>query len=192
MIWRAPAALHDVFGETPDPRELLVAAIVGIGAASVLLADIASEVGLARWLLAWLLVADVAAGSIANFTRSTNDYYALRPGHRWIFIAVHVHLLAVGWLLGELSLTVVGVWAYVIVGAAIVNALAGRPNQPFIAGTLLVLGLLAVLLAPQLSPTMRGVASLFLVKVLYAFAVDHHASARTSAREGEPQAIDEG
>lgn len=194
MTWRAPAVLHDVFGETPDLRELLVAALVGVGAACVLLAGVSPrELGLVRWLLAWLLVADVAAGCIANFTRSTNDYYALRPGHRWIFIAVHIHLLAVGWLLGELSLVVVGLWAYVIVGAAIVNALAGRAHQIFAAGSLLALGLLAVLLAPSLSPALRGVAALFLVKVLYAFAVDHHAHARTRGREGivDLQALDE-
>jgi ribosomal protein S18 acetylase RimI-like enzyme len=194
MIWRAPAFLHDVFGETPDVRELAIAALAGVGAAALLLAGVSfDELGLARWIVAWLLIADIAAGCIANFTRSTNDYYAARPGHRWIFIAVHVHLLALGWLLGELSASVVGLWAYVIVGAAIVNALAGRPRQLFVAGTLLMLGLVAVQLAPDVSPPLRGVAALFLVKVLYAFAVDHYAHARTHAREGlaDLQAIDE-
>jgi hypothetical protein len=51
----------------------------------------------------------------------------------------------------------------------------------FVAGVVLALGLVAVLLAP-LSPTMRGAAALFLVKVAYAFAVDHHAQARGDPR----------
>jgi ribosomal protein S18 acetylase RimI-like enzyme len=194
MTWRAPACLHDVFGETPDVGELAIVALAGIGGASLLLAGSSLDaLGLARGLLAWLLLADVAAGCIANFTRSTNDYYAARPGHRWIFIAVHVHLLALGWLLGELTASVVGLWAYVIVGAAIVNALAGRAGQVFVGGTSLMLGLVAVQLAPDVSPAMRGAAALFSVKVLYAFAVDHYAHARTHGREGlaDLQAIDE-
>lgn len=193
MTWRAPAVLHDVVGEAPEPRELAIVGLVGVGVASSLLAgEPLRELGLARWLLAWLLVADIAAGCVANFTRSTNDYYAARPGHRRVFLAIHVHLLALGWLLGELGASVVGLWAYVIVGAAIVNALAGRPRQVFVAGVVLALGLVAVLLAP-LSVTMRGAAALFLVKVAYAFAVDHHAHARAGIREGlaDLQAIDE-
>ncbi len=182
MSWRAPAFLHDVVGEAPEPHELVIVGLVGIGVASLLLAgEPVHELGLASWLLAWLLVADIAAGCVANFTRSTNDYYAARPGHRRVFLAIHVHLLVLGWLLGELGASVVGLWVYVIVGAAIVNALAGRPRQVFVAGVVLALGLVAVLLAP-LSPTMRGAAALFLVKVAYAFAVDHHAQARGDPR----------
>ncbi len=193
MSWRAPAVLHDVIGEAPDPRELVVVALFGVAVATLLLARLpGSDLGLGRGALAWLLIADIAAGCLANFTRSTNDYYAARPSHRWAFIAVHVHLLAVGWLVGELTGSVVGLWAYVVVGAAVVNALAGRPRQVFVAGLLLAVGLVLAV-ALQLSPVMRAVAALFLLKVLYAFAVDHHAHARAGRRDGaaDLQSIDE-
>ncbi len=55
---------------------------------------------------ACLSVLDIAAGGIANFTRSTNDLYAERPRNHWALIALHIHMMAAAMLIGS-HLTVV-------------------------------------------------------------------------------------
>lgn len=169
--------LHDVFGQAQQPGQL--AAILGFGiAVPAILAMMSPELigAVAPWraVLALLLVLDIAAGCVANFTRGTSDFYAGRPRNRWLFIAIHVHAVAVAALL-NLDLTAsIAVWGYTIAGAVLVNLLAGKPAQTFAGGLLLAIGLTGIALWPGLSPFMRAVCALFMLKVLFSFAVDHY------------------
>ncbi len=177
MTIRVPAVLHDVFGERQSPGEIVAVLGVGLAVASALfLAFPTWTSGLPWWrsLLAFLLCFDVAAGSVANFTRGTNDYYSQRPGHRWIFIAIHVHLPMIAWLLSVDLLPAILAWAYTIAGAAIVNGLHGRSRQTFVAAVLWVLGLTLVIGFGGFTTPSLIIAVLFLTKVLYAFSVDHY------------------
>ena len=172
------AFLHEVFGLTQSPAEALGTLVFGVAAVVLLssLAETPASLPLWRWALGWLLVADVAAGCAANFTRGTNMFYAQRPGLRWVFIAIHVHLPAVAWLLENATSPAWVVWAFTVAGAAVVNLFAGRPYQVFVGGVLWATGLLLVFaLGTQWSGAwMMAVAALFLTKVLFAFAVQHH------------------
>jgi hypothetical protein len=174
-----PGFLHEAFGETQTWIEFLATIAFGIGGAVVLVwlhPQPFGDVPLWRSAFAIVLIFDIFAGCVANFTRGTNDYYGARPGARWVFIAIHVHLPAVALLLGMDLGFAMAVWAYTIAAAAIVNALRGTAVQPFVGALLLASGLL---LAPQILSTslpMLVIAQLFMVKVLYAFAVDHYAS----------------
>lgn len=176
MITRhTPPALHEVLGERFVPTQL--ATMLGFAALAATFVIVAFA-DLAPWrlALAWLLVADIAAGCLANFTRSTNDFYAARPGHRWLFIAAHVHLLAVAWLL-QIALPDAGwVWAYTIASAAVVNLLHGHASARFVAAALLG-G--AVLLIGWIDPAgpIFVLFTLFYLKVAFAFALDHVAPA---------------
>ena len=126
MTVRIPRYLHDVFGESQTVGELLAIVLVGLGGATGLfLASPAITQGQSSWrsAIALLLVADIFAGCVANFTRSTNDYYAARGKHRLVFIAIHVHVLVVAWLLGLGFWGALVVWGYTIAGALTVNAL---------------------------------------------------------------------
>lgn len=169
--------LHDVFGETQQPGQL--AAILGFGiAVPAVLAMTSPELigAVAPWraVLALLLVLDIAAGCVANFTRGTSDFYAGRARNRWLFIAVHVHVVAVAALL-NLDLTAsIAVWGYTIAGAILVNLRAGRPSQTFVGGLLLSAGLTGIALWPGLTSFMTAVCALFMLKVLFSFAVDHY------------------
>ncbi len=93
-----PAWLHDVFGERQNIAEL-TSTVCFAGVVTALLALEApapwETVSPWRMWLALVIIFDVAAGCAANFTRGTNDFYAARPRNRWLFIAIHVHLLAV-------------------------------------------------------------------------------------------------
>ncbi|WP_429806828.1 hypothetical protein [Ensifer sp. B1-9] len=169
--------LHDVFGEEQPPAYLLAILLFGVGVAAVFAFSSRPLVaGLSRWraALALLLVLDIAAGCVANFTPSTNDFYAARPRNRWIFIAIHVHVIIVAALLGAGVGASVAVWAYTIAGAAVVNLLAGHAAQTFVGGLLLAAGLAGLPLLPGLTPAMTAVSALFMLKVLFSFAVDHY------------------
>lgn len=169
--------LHDVFGEAQRRGQLIAILAFGIAAPVILAAttpDLIGSVPLWRSVLALLLVLDIAAGCVANFTRGTSDFYAERPRNRWVFIAVHVHIVAVAALLGTDLTASVLVWGYTIAGAILVNLLAGRPSQTFAGGLLLAIGLSGIALWPGLSPFMTAVCALFMLKVLFSFAVDHY------------------
>ena len=173
--------LQDVLGEEQSLPELVAIILFGMAAPIVLTAasfDLVSSVPLWRSVLALLLVLDIAAGSVANFTRGTSDFYAARPRHRWGFIAIHVHVVAVAVLLGVDIVPSIIVWGYTIAGAVIVNLLVGRPSQTFVGGFLLAIGLAGIGLWPGTSSFMPAVCVLFMLKVLFSFAVDHYRPAR--------------
>jgi len=182
MTVRIPSYLHDVFGESQTVGELLAIVLVGLGgAAALFLASPAITQGQSSWrsAIAFLLVADILAGCVANFTRSTNNYYAARGKQRLVFIAIHVHLLIVAWLLGLGFWGALVVWGYTIAGALVVNALNASQFQVFVAGALLVLGIALTVLGMDAPKYFLVISLLFMVKVLFAFAVDHYASAPT-------------
>lgn len=176
--------LQDVFGEAQRPAQLIAILFFGFAVPAILAAVAPAPIAsVAPWRggLALLLVLDIAAGCVANFTRGTNDFYAARPRNRWIFIAIHVHIVAVAALLGTDLIAAIAVWGFTIAGAVFVNLLAGKASQAFAGGLLLAIGLTGIALWPGLSPLMTAVSMLFMLKVIFSFAVDHYGSARISA-----------
>ncbi|MCZ8061634.1 hypothetical protein [Silanimonas sp.] len=177
-----PSAFHEVLGETQE-----LSALAGLGLTVLFLggaigwAALPSLSAVEGWraALALLLILDIIAGCAANFTRGTNDFYAARPVHRIGFIAVHVHLPVVLALTGLPLVPGLLVWAWTIAGAFVINALDGRSSQVPVAGVLLVVGLGAAPLVGPWEPWALAVAQLFLVKVLYAFAVNHYPTHRS-------------
>ncbi|MGY6708790.1 MAG: hypothetical protein ACXIVF_10720 [Rhizobiaceae bacterium] len=171
-----PHFMHEALGESQSIASLT--SVFGFGVLGTALlafvgADLFHQLAWWRSLLALILIFDILAGCVANFTRGTNDYYRSRPRGRWIFVAIHVHLPLVALLLGADLMMALVVWAYTIAGAALVNLARFGKGQPVMGGLLLAFGLLAAPLL-ALSPMMLAVAQLFLLKVLYAFAVDHY------------------
>lgn len=171
-----PPAFKEVLGSRQSAGALLCIALLTALAATLWGFSIGSDaasVSFWRQVLAWLLMLDIAAGAVANFTPGTNAFYAERPAWRWGFIAIHVHLPLLGWLLGLPLAPLLWVWAYTIGAAALVNLCYGRRWQPVLAGSLLCAGVLGVALLP-LPPWSMSLALLFMIKVLYAFAVNHY------------------
>lgn len=179
-----PDAFKEVLGARQSAGAMLCIALV-TALAAVFWSQVPRPEGvpfeLARWVLAWLLMLDIAAGAVANFTPGTNAFYAQRPAWRWGFIAIHLHLLAIGWLLGLPQMPLLWVWAYTVIAASLVNACYGRAWQPVLAGSLVCVGIL-VITRLSLPPWQLSLALLFMIKVLYAFAVNHYPE-----REARPQ-----
>lgn len=177
MSRTTPVMLREVLGLTFEPAQ--VVAMLAFGGALAAGVSFATAFdGLPAWraLLAVVLIADIGAGCLSNFTASTNQYYAERPRLRWVFIALHVHLLVVAWALGWPMPAALVLWGWTVGSAAVVNLLAGRASQRLVAGGLFALSLLAPLGWAMPAP-MQVVAALFTLKVAYAFAVRHERAA---------------
>ena len=175
-----PKSLHEVFGEQQTWLEVtgvVLFALVGSGLIYGLLYTPVAELSVWRSVIAWLLIADILAGCIANFSRGTSQFYAARPSGRWLFIAIHFHLIAVAWLLGEAVLPVSYIWVFTILAAIVVNLLQSHRYQLFIAANLVVYGLILIV-ALALPSWLMLVSILFMLKVVFSFGVDHFAHER--------------
>lgn len=179
---RIPAFLHEIFGETQSRAE--IALILGVGVLCTLAVIVLDPwafnlMPFWRSALAALLAFDIFAGAVANLTRGTNDHYAQKPRARWLFIAVHLHLVAFAWLIGEGMFEAAAVWLYTVGAASIVNLLAGHPMQRLAGGALFGLGTaILLLLGASMLPALQVLCVIFMFKVIYAFAVDHRADRR--------------
>jgi len=174
---RIPSYLHEMLGERQSVAS--VSSVLGFAAlmtAALFLRYPALYEELAVWrsVLASLLIYDICAGCIANFTASTNRYYAERPRLRLVFIAVHVHLVLVALLLGASLPAALCVWLYTVICAYVVNAAAQGGNQVLTGGLLLAAGLGWMPMAYGAEPHMLIVSLLFMLKVIYSFGVDHY------------------
>ncbi|KKO53243.1 hypothetical protein [Paenibacillus sp. DMB20] len=184
---RIPSFLHDVFGETQRVGSILAILLFGgLLTAALYFTFPEMTAGLPVWrsALALLLMFDIFSGCIANFTASTSNFYAARKTNRLVFIAIHVHVVIVALLLQADIRHSIAVWVYTITGAFVVNALIGKQSQLFAAGLLLSVGLGCMPLLPEIQPYMLIICTLFMVKVLLSFAVDHYGKATNTGGEG--------
>ena len=177
MTIRIPPFLHDILGESQTIGELLTIAILSLGITTTLFVAfpaMTQDLPIWRSTLAYLLVLDIVAGCVANFTPSTSNHYAARSKERWIFIAIHVHLLLIAGLLKTGFWHAGIIWGYTIIGAMAVNALHGNRFQLFAAGSLLTAGIAIAVLSVAVPNYFLVISLLFMVKVLFSFAVDHY------------------
>lgn len=177
---RIPSFLHDVFGERQPIGAIGTILLFGgllTAALYWIFPEMTDNLPVWRNALALLLIFDIFSGCIANFTASTSNFYAARKTNRIVFILIHFHIMLVALLLNTDIWYSVGVWAYTIGGAFIVNALIGRHSQPFVGGVLLSVGLGCMPLLPNIQPYMLIICLLFMLKVLFSFAVDHYGRA---------------
>ncbi len=172
--FKTPEFLYEVFGERQSTLEVTCTVMFALVGSWVIywVADIESL----NWkaAIALVLIADVLAGCIANFSFGTNEFYSQRPKNRLIFITIHIHILAIAWLLSEPMSSALIIWGFTIVSALLVNALKGKSIQGFIAANLMCYGIL-LLIYLSLSTWFLMVSVFFMIKVLFSFSVDHFA-----------------
>lgn len=182
--YRIPSALKEVLGEHQSLGAMLSIVLAIVAAALFWSTNPelnTSHLSLWRVFIAWALMLDIAAGTVANFTLGTNAFYAKRSAWRWGFIAIHVHLPLVGLLLSAPVLPLIGIWAFTIVAASAVNLCSQQRWQPVLAGALLSIGVLIVTQMP-LPSWLTSLSLLFVIKVLYAFAVNHYPQTEALAK----------
>ncbi len=93
---------------------------------------------------------------------------------RVVFILIHVHIFTACLAAGIWMAWRYRSWGYTIAGALVVNALTGNTHQKFTVGLLLCPWHCHHRYRLQMPADFLMVSLLFLVKVLYAFAVDHY------------------
>lgn len=169
---KMPEFLFDVFGEKQSLLEVLCTLVFALLGTTIifLMADIEAV----DWkvVAAYVLIADVLAGCIANFSLGTNQFYAQRPKNRLIFIAIHIHILLVAWLMSEPMDSALIIWGFTVLAAFLVNALNGKSMQKFIAANLMCYGLFLLVYLP-LPAWFLMVSLFFMIKVMFSFSVDH-------------------
>ncbi|MEF3305375.1 hypothetical protein [Paenibacillus sp. GYB003] len=177
---RMPSFLHDVFGEKQSMGAIAAILLFGGMLTAALYGafpEMTNDLPVWRSALAFVLIFDIGSGCIANFTASTSNFYAARKTNRLVFIAIHVHVVLVALLLHADIWYSLGVWAYTTIAALTVNALIGKQSQLVVAGFLLSVGLGGIPMLPGITPYMLIVCELFMLKVLFGFAVDHYGRA---------------
>jgi len=170
--FKTPEFLFEVLGEKQSVLEVTCTIIFALLGSAVIYS--VADISLGTWqsVVAFILIADVLAGCIANFSFGTNEFYSTRPKNRIVFISIHIHLLAIAWLLSEPMVTALIVWGFTIASAFLVNALKGKSFQGFIAANLMCYGILLIIYLSL--PTWFLMVSLFfMIKVLFSFSVDH-------------------
>lgn len=167
-----PSSLHDVLGERQSVASLaLILLAMPLAVVAVLPALLAVEPW--RAVIAALLVADIAAGAVANVTRGTNEHYAASARRRAVFLAVHVHLPAVALLLDLPLVPALVGWVLTIVGGTIVVLMQRSTIQRPAAAAAVIVILSAVTITPETTVPLLFVIAMFAMKVVFSFAVDH-------------------
>lgn len=174
--FKTPKFLFEVFGERQSVLE--IACTLAFAVLGSLFVFYAAGMPLDSWrvAIAFVLIADVFAGCIANFSLGTNEFYARRPKNRLVFISVHVHIVVIAWLLQQAIGPALVVWGYTISAAFFVNALQGKSFQGFVAANLMCCGLLLLISLP-LPSWFLMVSVMFMIKVVFSFSVDHFGKA---------------
>jgi len=170
--FKMPEFLREVFGEQQSILEVACTVIFALIGSVIIY--VVAEIKLDNWaaIVAFILIADVLAGCIANFSFGTNEFYSQRPKNRLIFIAIHIHILVIAFLLSVPMETALIVWSFTICSALLVNSLNGKPIQRFIAANLMCYGIfLLIYLSPATWFLM--VSMFFMIKVMFSFSVNH-------------------
>ncbi len=170
--FKTPEFLHEVLGEKQSILEVSCTIFFALFGSWIIYSLANFELRSWQTVLAYILIADVLAGCIANFSFGTNEFYSKRSKNRLIFISIHIHILAIAWLLSQPMDTALIVWGFTIASAFLVNALKGKSIQGFIAANLMCYGIL-LLIYLSLPVWFLMVSIFFMIKVLFSFSVDH-------------------
>jgi hypothetical protein len=170
---KMPSWLHELFGVQARMCDLwLIISAAGVAAAAVSFLVWEEAMPAYQKIILALLALDLAGGVPANFSKGTNDYYAERPRHRMVFIALHgLQPLALVWLFPEDALPVALLSGYILLAAGLVNYLREYETQRVTAAFLLLPALLLLFVVAFSSPALRVMLALFAVKLILAFAV---------------------
>ena len=180
---RIPKMLQELFGFEITKTELLLILLSCLVLSALLLAAAYDEwrsLELWRQVLLIVLTLDICGGVIANFSHSTNSYYAGNAKARLVFILLHVQPLLIAFLLDGSFMLSLAVTVYTMAAGLIANSLAGHRLQRMAGALLMVLGLTVFLVTLSYATSgapllLKALLSFHLFKVVYAFAVDHYA-----------------
>lgn len=181
-----PAPLHAALGQHQSGFAVVGIAAFGAGTTALVLAGHPGLTAVPIWraIVAAVLIFDIGAGCVANFTQAVQEYYRRRPRLLLLFLAGHVHLLLIAALLNLPLGEAIGITGYTLVSAAIVGHLDGE-RQRIVAAVLVGVGLLGSVLVAFATPLMLLAGQIFILKLIYAHAVDHYGLPTPDGGDGD-------
>lgn len=165
---------REFLGETPKKGDqVLVFAITFIVMAIIGYKNYSDLSGMPIWkpILYLIMVLDIVAGAIANFTKSSQEYYKNNTQKRVTFLLMHfIHIglliLAIGHLWYCLAVLI-----YTLIGSFIVNFTNKLKQQEINASVVVCLGVIlfyVVFPAPQI---IMWLPAILLVKLVFGFSI---------------------
>src|SRR5690625_2772914 len=171
---KVPKLFRELFGERTTKAELTIVLLTCLMLSTLLLGYNYDEWGgLVIWKseLILMLTLDITGGVIANLTEGTNRYYREKKKMRIIFLIIHIQPLLVGWLLGKFH-GGLAVWAGTILFTVIIQRLKGGILRS--AGmAAAAVGILLLITISGMSFLLNALLALYMVKLMFSFAVDY-------------------
>ncbi|MCY7018514.1 hypothetical protein MK407_05795 [Streptococcus sanguinis] len=125
-----------------------------------------------------LLSVDISGGVIANLSQGTNHYYQESVKRRCIFLLIHIQPLLLALLFNQSLLTCTMVWLGAMIGALFVSELLKDCREQALTGASMAgLGCILLISYSKLPISMTALLSLYLIKLLFAFSVNHYTTA---------------
>lgn len=172
-----PKFLHELFGTQQNRTELILIILFTITSTLLVAWFTAPYWQTLTWyqnVVLWLLFLDITGGVVANLSEGTNNYYNTRPKARWLFIAIHIQPLILALVLESPITIALMVWLYTLICASIINSLRSLSFHRLLAGALFASAIIVYMLSGVTLPTpITLFYLLYMMKVIYSFAVDH-------------------
>ena len=125
-----------------------------------------------RSILYIIVAFDIIGGAVANFSLSTDRYYAQNGKKRWIFFAEHiVHFLLLYVAVGGNYWFWISIFAYTMGSGVIVNLIRKNRIQELAAAALVTTGCIAFYGFNLLIPLTGWFPAVFMIKIIIGFAV---------------------
>ena len=173
-----PKFLHELFGKRTTKIELTIVLLSCLILSSLLLFHSYNEWDeLAVWkkILLIILTLDITGGVVANVTQGTNAYYQANQKARFVFIAIHVQPLLLGWLLDNFLLGMT-VWVGTIMATLIVINLKGEGIKRTAGMAVALTGICFLIVMAEHHFALNALLALYILKLVFSFAVDHDQS----------------
>jgi hypothetical protein len=162
-------------GEDPTQGDMLLVFGTSILATALLITAYFDELrSLSLWKSVVFAVVsfDIIGGAVANFTISTDKYYARSNKKRWMFFAEHLfHFMLFYIAIGGTSWFWILIFAYTMVSAAIVNIISEKRVQEIIAPAFVTVGCILFYGFHFVIPLMSWFPAVLMIKIIIGFAV---------------------
>lgn len=125
-----------------------------------------------RSILYVIVAFDIMGGAVANFTVSTDRYYAQNNNKRWMFFAEHVvHFILFYVAIGGNYWFWISIFAYTMISGIVVNLISERRVQEIVAPAFVTIGCILFYGFNLLIPLMTWFPAVFMIKIITGFAV---------------------
>lgn len=170
---RIPKFLHELHGAEARLSTILLSYGAGLAVAAIALFQLrGTDIGSLQKVLVALVLLDVAAGVIANFSSSTNQHYQQAQSPRKGFLLLHaLHAGVLAWVFPHYWTYFLFAYLYTLAASLIVNQAQDTEWQQNLAAFFVVCGVGASIFFELNPALLYGFMPLYAVKLILGFSV---------------------